>query len=243
MNICKQTTGERIRRALEARNIRPAELAGRLGVSRAAVSNWLRGEKLSATHISAIATELDVSINWLTLGIGSIDIAADATLSPREEDMIRLVRYFGDDILQRAVSMVTALSQHMSQQERQPLRQFKAYDMVAHTQMPIAVLDAGGHLVFSNIYHNQLLGMNEDEARSLQGRHFTDWIPKIFHRKFRSILEDTLRQGHATYSNMHLICPVTQQERKLIIHAHAVSTPAGPGAQLLFKPFDHATPA
>lgn len=239
MNICKETTGGRIRRALEARNIRPAELAARLGVSRAAVSNWLKGEKLSAAHVCAVATELDVSINWLALGIGSIEIAADATLTQREEDMIRLVRYFGDEVLQRAVGMVTALSQ----QNRQPLRQFKAYDLVSHTQMPIAVLDANGHLVSSNIYHNQLLGMNEDEARNLHGRHFTDWIPKIFHRKFRSILEDTLRKGHATYNKMHLICPVTQQERKLIIHAHAVSTPNGPGAQLIFKPFDHAAPA
>lgn len=239
MNICKSSIGRRIREALETRGIRPADLAERLGVSRAAVSCWLKGEKLSVNQLCAISTELDVSLNWLVLALGSPNIAADAAISTTEEDMIRLLRYFGDDAVQTARSMVSALAGT----EQPPLKRFKAYDLISRTEMPILVLDATGHLVFSNIYHNRLLGLDEEAARQLQGRHFTDWVPKVFHRKFRSILQDTLRKGYTTFNSMHITCPVTHQERKLIIHSRAVTTANGPGAQLLIRSVDNVLPA
>lgn len=214
--------------------MRASQLAQALGVSRAAVNSWLKGEKLSLGNVVGIANALDVSLNWLVGGIGSVNLAADPALSADEENLLRLLRHLGDDALSQALGMLKA----MQSVEQNPLKRFKAYDLVSRSELPIAVLDADGFLVYSNIYHNRLIGLGDDHQPSLNSHHFTEWIPRVFHRQFRSLLQDTLRQGHATYKNLQVRCPINQSVRTFIIHANAVSTHTGPGVHLLMKVID-----
>lgn len=236
MNSEKPHIGTRIRLALDARDMRPSDLAARSGVSRAAVSSWLKGENLSLANINIIAKVLDVSLNWLVMGIGSVQLAADSDVSQEEQNLLRLLRHFGEDALSQSLGMVRATQE----QAQDPLKCFKAYDLVSSTQLPVAVLDADGFLVYSNIYHNRLLGLENVDRLKLQSHHFTEWIPRVFHRPFRNLLQDTLRKGHATYRDLQITCPVNQVMRRFLIHTHAVSTPAGPGIHLLFKRIDDA---
>ena len=68
---------ERIRRAMERKGMRPAELARRVGISRASVSDWMSGKtkSLDGENLLRAAEALSVSPRWLQTGFGKEDLA------------------------------------------------------------------------------------------------------------------------------------------------------------------------
>lgn len=65
--------GQRIKKLLKEKGISQAELARRIGVSRAAVSEWVRGKsEPSESTLKLIAKEFGVNENWLKTGEGEI---------------------------------------------------------------------------------------------------------------------------------------------------------------------------
>ncbi|HSC76348.1 MAG TPA: helix-turn-helix transcriptional regulator [Pseudomonadales bacterium] len=224
-----------MRVALEARKLRLSDLAAAVNVSRPAVSGWIRGEQLSVANLMSIAEYLQVSLNWLILDLGPMNIAADGELSATEENLIKIVRYFGSEAIRPTLELVKSL---VMNKQQETVKNIKAYDLVSRTSIPIAVLDKKGHLVFSNIYHNQLLGLDDIRASTLIGAHFTEWVPKIFHRNFRSIIQNTLKNGFSDYSRVGIVCQETQEIRQIIVHSRAVRANDGIGVQLVLCSID-----
>jgi transcriptional regulator with XRE-family HTH domain len=67
--------GERLRQALEARGIhKQMALAAELGVDGSAISRWQRNAGLSLTHAARLCEVLDISLDWLVLGRGNMDL-------------------------------------------------------------------------------------------------------------------------------------------------------------------------
>ncbi|EHS53405.1 helix-turn-helix domain protein [Rhizobium sp. PDO1-076] len=77
--------GRRVRDAILQRHIhKTLALAAELDVSAAAVSRWQNGGHLSLESACALAELLDVSLDWLLLGRGTIDWHRDNSVSPAE---------------------------------------------------------------------------------------------------------------------------------------------------------------
>ncbi|KMO34063.1 hypothetical protein VQ03_23965 [Methylobacterium tarhaniae] len=85
--------GKRIREAMALNNVRKSQaLAAELDVSAAAVSRWQSGGHLSLESACALAQRLDVSLDWLLLGRGTMDWHRYNTLSPAELQHVMTLR-------------------------------------------------------------------------------------------------------------------------------------------------------
>lgn len=68
------TRGERIREALAARGVRKQQaLAAELSVHESAVTRWKENRQMSLDNAVALGVALDVSLDWLLLGRGTMD--------------------------------------------------------------------------------------------------------------------------------------------------------------------------
>ena len=68
-----ETFGDRLRQAMAARGLRKQlALAVEIGVDHSAVSRWQNGSGLSLGHAARVCEALDVSLDWLILGRGTM---------------------------------------------------------------------------------------------------------------------------------------------------------------------------
>lgn len=65
--------GSRVKIARDLRGFNQSELAKRSGISQPAISFIERGESQNTIHIVKIADALNVSVDWLSKGIGAMD--------------------------------------------------------------------------------------------------------------------------------------------------------------------------
>lgn len=81
------TMGQRLREALKVRNLRPADLIVRTGLSKATIyfllDDTTSSEKVRDSTIKKVCRVLRVSSDWLTQGRGSMD---DASAPQRDEE-------------------------------------------------------------------------------------------------------------------------------------------------------------
>jgi len=80
------TRGERLQTAMAARGIRKQiVLALELGVNESAISRWQQGAGLSLDHAVKLCETLDISLDWLILGRGSMDQHRNAEIVSRSK--------------------------------------------------------------------------------------------------------------------------------------------------------------
>ena len=67
---------ERLQYAMETTGIKQIELAKAAGVSRAAVTSWVKGDvqSISGESLIAISSALNISPRWLAIGEGSMHV-------------------------------------------------------------------------------------------------------------------------------------------------------------------------
>jgi transcriptional regulator with XRE-family HTH domain len=106
------TRGKRLRMAMRARRVgKQQALAFQLGVHASAITRWKENGSLSLTNAIALCEALDVSLDWLLLGRGTIDSHKLLTgLSRPEESQL--------------ISSFNELSQQLTEPTRTHLRSF-----------------------------------------------------------------------------------------------------------------------
>ena len=66
---------DRLASAFAARGVRKLQaLAVELGVDESAISRWKRGRAISLDNVARLCLALDVSLDWLVLGRGDMDL-------------------------------------------------------------------------------------------------------------------------------------------------------------------------
>jgi transcriptional regulator with XRE-family HTH domain len=87
----------RIRTARRAAKLTQAQLAGRIGVGRSAVSQWERvdGSKPGAENLARLALVLSCAFEWLATGRGG---RHPSPASPHEETVVVLRHFAKDDL-------------------------------------------------------------------------------------------------------------------------------------------------
>lgn len=102
--------GRRIREAIAQRKIRKVHaLAAELNVSVAAVSRWQNGGHTSLENACALARLLDVSLDWLLLGRGTMDWHRDSTISATELQWVLALRRRPAVIRSRLIDLLEAI--------------------------------------------------------------------------------------------------------------------------------------
>jgi transcriptional regulator with XRE-family HTH domain len=80
----------RLNQALQKRGIRKMyALAVDLGVDESAISRWRRGGPISLTHVVDLCRYLDVSLDWLLMGRGTLDMHKDVYAKYSEHRLFR----------------------------------------------------------------------------------------------------------------------------------------------------------
>ncbi len=80
--------GERLQEALAERGVRKQmALAAELGVDESAISRWQRDAGLSLNHAARLCEVLDISLDWLVLGRGDMDLHRRAGAASAEREV------------------------------------------------------------------------------------------------------------------------------------------------------------
>ncbi len=77
--------GLRLQQALQERKVRKLyALAVEIGIDQSALSRWRNGMPISLRNAVALCRALDVSLDWLVMGRGTIDTHRIAALTPAD---------------------------------------------------------------------------------------------------------------------------------------------------------------
>jgi transcriptional regulator with XRE-family HTH domain len=84
--------GERLRLAMDARGVRKQQaFAFQLKVHESAITRWKANRSLSLDNAIAVCAALDISLDWLLLGRGTMDFHKLAIPEPAPEEDSHLV--------------------------------------------------------------------------------------------------------------------------------------------------------
>lgn len=85
--------GHRLRQALRRRRVgKLYVLALEVGVNESALTRWKRGDAISTANAVRLCQVLDISLDWLLLGRGTMDLHKSAFASAREEQLLAQLR-------------------------------------------------------------------------------------------------------------------------------------------------------
>lgn len=110
-NIGMDTISKRLRAAMKQAELSASELAGKIGVSRAAVSQWLNGDiaKLKAENIFTAAKVLRLNAEWLATGKGEMDVIYGADL--KIDSVLKLMQDMPEYKKDQVVKIVGTLAE------------------------------------------------------------------------------------------------------------------------------------
>jgi transcriptional regulator with XRE-family HTH domain len=107
------TRGERIREALTARGVRKQQaLAAELDVHESAITRWKENKQMSLDNAVALAAALDISLDWLLLGRGTMDSHREfrPAWRPSDNEMLgQIGRRFGPRSLSLLLAMIDSM--------------------------------------------------------------------------------------------------------------------------------------
>lgn len=102
--------GKRIRMAMAYRNkSKTHALAAELNVSVAAISRWQNGGHLSLDSACRLARVLDVSLDWLLLGRGTLEWRQDERVTAEELSSITSLRRHPPRVKSLLVELIDSL--------------------------------------------------------------------------------------------------------------------------------------
>lgn len=110
-----ESRGERLRRAFVARGVhKQMSLAVQLGVDESAISRWQRNQGLSLEHAAALCEALDISLDWLVLGRGYMDLHRCPDSSRAHGEAAAKIASLPASILAAIDTLALAISQELS---------------------------------------------------------------------------------------------------------------------------------
>jgi transcriptional regulator with XRE-family HTH domain len=103
------TRGERIRQALAERGIKKQQaLAAELKVHESAITRWKDGKEISLENALAFSVVLDISLDWLLLGRGTIDAHKKAAIA--DPALVTIASRIGPRSLSLLVSTIESIA-------------------------------------------------------------------------------------------------------------------------------------
>ena len=196
MQASLETVQQRLQYAMQARGVTATNLAYALGVSKSSVSDWLKGGGLTLNNITAIAVELNLSLDWLLHGKGSMDLFGPIHPSKDEMQLIQQLRNAGPTVFEAFFNMLGNMAKPMLGDD--PVSQILALEMLEKSRMPMTVINHKGFIIDINEICMALLGDQLDKQKDVVGSHFANWIHEDDIKLAYQHMHDGMRNGHST---------------------------------------------
>lgn len=167
--------GKRLKEIMEYRNVSLTTLSLEIGVSKASVSDWIKTGRLSFEHLVGISICLNVSLDWLLLGIGKVDLHGPLHPSGEEREMISLLRECGG---MQALTGFHKFIENLlhAQLGDAPVQQVLAHKMLDDMACPLCVIDQQGLICDANYQCLSMLELNSPERTGFIGDNIKKWI-------------------------------------------------------------------
>ncbi len=102
--------GERVNHAIKARGVQKMlSLALDLDVDESAISRWKKGGPMSLKSAARLARTLDISLDWIVLGRGEMELHKKLALRSDERKLIKLLRAWNADSTRHLVNFLDDL--------------------------------------------------------------------------------------------------------------------------------------
>lgn len=126
------TLAQRLKTARKAAGLSQGELARRIGISRAAVSQWENGtiQSLDMANLFAVADLCNINARWLALGTGTP--TKWINLSPDEKHLVELFQAMPEALRGNLISIAVAMP--TTTPEKTPARPYHAPPPAAQSQ-------------------------------------------------------------------------------------------------------------
>jgi plasmid maintenance system antidote protein VapI len=111
------TRGERIRHALAARGVRKQQaLAAELDVHESAITRWKENAAMSLDNAIALSTVLDISLDWLLIGRGTIDShkTVSSVGGAGSSDLARIAARIGPKSISLLISAIDSIADDLA---------------------------------------------------------------------------------------------------------------------------------
>jgi len=96
--------GSRLAQVIKQSGIaKMANLADDLGVDESAISRWKKGGSMSLENAARLSSKLDVSLDWLILGRGTMNLHKEFSLSGEELELITIFRRMNEPSQEKLV--------------------------------------------------------------------------------------------------------------------------------------------
>lgn len=190
------SVSRRLQVAMQARNITATKLAYALGISKSSVSDWLKGGGLNIQNAAAMALELNLSLDWLLLGKGGMDLFGPIHPTADEMLLVRQLRDAGQSAFASFFSMLENLARPALGDD--PLSQVVALEMLEKSRMPMVIIGHEGLILDANDSCIEILGDDLDKRRDVLGTHFAAWLAKDDIETAYRHLPEGMNEGHST---------------------------------------------
>lgn len=192
----KPAIQKRLLEAMQQRNVSITNLAYALDLSKASVSEWLRGGGLSMQNLAAIALELNVSIDWLLMGKGTMDLFGSIHPTEEEMELVYHLRQTGPSTFDTFFRMISNIAKPIMGED--PVNQILTLDMLEQSRMALCVISHDGHIVDLNDAFLQVLGDNLDKTTDVIGTHFAEWITEEDIANAVIMMQTSYTRGYST---------------------------------------------
>ena len=197
MNNEQEEIGKRLGKMLKKRRIKPRELAERAGVSPATISYWQKGKNLNFEALDFLCCEMEVSLNWLINGHGSMDVA-HSEITREEACMIKVLRHIGPNICSPLEQLLDAslcyigngntLSCHPGKQE-----------IFNSGQTAYVRIDRNGQVLNANQLFYCELGLLDHAGKPLQGVNIYRFIAPDYISRIKKAVVSLQMTGASDY--------------------------------------------
>lgn len=195
--------GERLKQGLVLRDKSARELAELTRTSQSTVSAWLKGKNLTFKSIENITKTLNLSVNWLILGIGEPDRSSWLQLSDKEQSLIYLGRRISKDFFDSTHALLSSLANYNKEPYRKLVGQ--TANKVIHqapTAIVISLLD--GTILKSNSYFDTMLGISNSE-QELKALKTYDLVAHEYHSQLKQAKQNTYDTGVGNFNYFELL--------------------------------------
>jgi transcriptional regulator with XRE-family HTH domain len=89
----QMSRGDRLAQVIkQSRIAKMANLAADLGVDESAISRWKKGGPMSLENAEKLSAALDISLDWLILRRGTMNLHKKLSFSPQELELVKTFR-------------------------------------------------------------------------------------------------------------------------------------------------------
>ena len=186
---------KRLTAALDKKGLSQTDLAKMMGLSRATISRWVSEyPNISSKKLAELSSLLNISLNWLLLGVHSPDKPVLFELSCDEQQLLLLLNDMESDLRDHFIQMIKPLESKLSNTLNKHHLQSSA--LIKANKLPVVINDFEGKIIYSNEHHDEYVGATA-AGISLVNRSIFEIVPNFFHGPVKFDMQKVKYKGYS----------------------------------------------